>query len=173
MDKHGIVMVENATGTVDGARVVSGIYLVSGNRAEIDNGMPVAVGALVVGERELHQFTAATAGTKVVGIVTTPEVDRAAATNNGYLGNFYNKADGTTGFVRVHIPRSTNWFGLSAEVIDGTPTVGSGIALGGTGGKWKVVAAGGEGILATCMDITVVDGVTLYNYKFGTDVVNQ
>lgn len=173
MAKHGIVMVENATGTVDGARVVSGVYLVSGARAEIDNGMPVEVGALVDGERELHKFTAAAAGAKVVGIVTTPEVDKSAPTNNGYLGNFYNKTDGSTGFVRVHIPRSMNWFGFSAEVIDGTPTVGSGIALGGANGKWKVVAAGGEGIIATCRDITIVDGTTLYNYEFGTDVVNQ
>jgi hypothetical protein len=166
-------MVENATGTNDTARVMSGVYMANSARAEIDNGMPVDVGALVGGERELHTLTAATANTKVLGIVTTPEVDRLATTRNGYLRNFYNKADGSTGNVRVHIPRSTNVFAFSEEVLDGTPTAGSGIALGGANGKWKVVAANGEGIVATLLDTHEVDGVTLYAYQFGTDVVNQ
>lgn len=173
MAYHGIVIVENATGTTDGARLVSGIYLANSARAEIDNGMPVEVGALVSGERELHQLTAATANTKVLGIVTTPEVDTSAPTNNGFLRNFYNKTDGHTGNIRCHIPVNNSKFAFSEEVLDGTPTDGSGIGLGGTNGKWKVIASGGEGIIATLLDTYEVDGVTMYAYQFGSDTVNQ
>lgn len=150
---HAILRLDSVTGTVDGARVASGKYFVGDVATQIDNGMPVEIGALIDGERELHKLTAVTADSKSWGIVSTPEVDSSKPIATADLSAWYNEADKP---VRVHIVKDHNVVSISAEAFDAVPTVGATIGLGA--GKFAV---GGTGV-GTCVAVDVVDGVTLY-----------
>jgi hypothetical protein len=150
---HAILRLDSVTGTVDGARIVSGKYFVSDVATQIDNGMPVEIGALIDGERELHKLTAVTADSKSWGIVSTPEVDSSKAINSAALADWYNEADKP---VRVHVVKDHNVVSISAEAFDSVPTVGATIGLGA--GKFAVGSTG----VGTCIAIDVVDGATLY-----------
>lgn len=166
MANHAILRLDNVTGTTDGARLFSGKFYAGNVAADIDNGLPVEIGALITGEREIRKCVAATAETTSWGIVSTPELDSTALTNTANLGEFYNKAGNA---IRVHVLKDHNIFSVSAEALATVPTVGQFIALGGTGGKWAV---GNSGV-AKCIAIDVVDGVNLYVFEIGVDVANQ
>lgn len=150
--KHAVVRLDNITGMVDGARIHSGrFYSDVANKvtADIDNGFPVKIGALEDGEREIRICEAPAQGDTDWGIVTTPEVD--SAWDRNYLGiqDFYNRAGEA---IRVHVLKDHNTFSVSAEALDGTPTVGQKIDLGGTNGKWHVGSTG----IATCIAIDTI-----------------
>ena len=78
MAEHVILRLDNVQATQDNSLMRSGLfYTVSGNTktaTDIDNGLPVAVGALVEGERELRELTAGAANSAVLGITSTPEL---------------------------------------------------------------------------------------------------
>ena len=78
MAEHAILRLDNVQATQDNSLMRSGLfYTVSGNTktpTDIDNGLPVNVGALVSGERELRELTAGTTSSKVLGITSTPEL---------------------------------------------------------------------------------------------------
>lgn len=75
MAEHAILRLDNVQATQDNSLMRSGLfYTVSGNTktpTDIDNGLPVDVGALVSGERELRELTAGTTSSKVLGITST------------------------------------------------------------------------------------------------------
>lgn len=150
---HTILRLDSVTGTVDGARIVSGKYYVGSVATKIDNGMPVAIGALLSGERELHKLTAVAADSTSWGIVSTPETDSIKPIATASLADWYNEADRP---VRVHVLKDHNVFSVSANAFDTVPTVGDTIGLGA-----GVFAKGGTGV-GTCIAIDVVDGVNLY-----------
>lgn len=169
---HAILRLDNVQATQDNSLMRSGLfYTVSDNvktAADIDNGMPVEVGALVSGERELRELTAASATPTVLGITSTPEVDSfgdSKSTDGTVLGGFYNKAGKA---VRVHLLQAGDIFSVSEEAIGTAPTVGQGVAI--ANGKWS---GANSSTLATCIAIDVVGGVNLYVIEIGTDKVNQ
>ena len=125
-------------------------------------------GVLVVhadGERELHKLTAASDTTKLVGIVSTPELDSTALVNTSDLSEFYNKAGRAC---RVHILHDGDQFSLSAEGFVTVPTLNGTVGI--TNGKWDSAA---QTALLTCDEISVVGGVTMYLLTVSADKLNQ
>lgn len=169
---HAILRLDNVQATQDNSLMRSGLFYTTVDSTDtltdIDNGLPVEVGALITGERELRKLTTATASPTVLGITSTPEVNSLgndADTDGTNLGGFYNKAGDP---VRVHLLQAGDIFSVSAEAIGTTPTVGQGIAI--SNGKWSGASSS---TIATCIAIDVVNGVTLYVIEMGTDKVNQ
>lgn len=168
MAEHVILRLDNVQATQDNSLMRSGLYKVSNTDTDIDNGMPVEVGALVNGERELRLLTAATATPTVLGITSTPEVNSEGDyDNDGHnLLTFYNKAGKA---VRVHLLQAGDIFSVSALAFDGTaPTEGQ--VVGIASGKWK---AGAANEIGKCIDIEDVSGKTLYTIEISTDKINQ
>ena len=167
MAEHVILRLDNVQATQDNSLMRSGLFKANGVAADIDNGLPVEVGALVNGERELRQLTAATDTPTVLGITSTPEVNSEGDIDNdgSNLLTFYNKAGKA---VRVHILQAGDIFSVSEPAFDTAPTVGA--VIGIDGGKWKVGSTKGIG---KCIDIEVVSGTTLYGIEISTNKVNQ
>lgn len=171
MAEHAILRLDNVQATQDNSLMRSGLfYTVSGNTktpTDIDNGLPVNVGALVSGERELRELTAGAANSAVLGITSTPELYSFDEIYDGTnLIDFYNRAGNA---VRVHLLQAGDIFSVSAHAITGTaPTVGA--LIGIDGGKWKVVESSG---LLTCIQIETVSGTTLYVFEVNKNVINQ
>ena len=169
---HAILRLDNVQATQDNSLMRSGLFYTTVNSTDtltdIDNGMPVEVGALITGERELRKLTAASATPTVLGITSTPEVDSLGSnsdTDGTNLINFYNKAGHA---VRVHLLQAGDIFSVSADACGTAPTVGQGVAI--SSGKWSGASSG---TLGTCIAIDVVGGVNLYVIEIGTDKVNQ
>ena len=168
MAEHVILRLDNVQATQDNSLMRSGLFKDNNSKAaDIDNGLPVEVGALVSGERELRELTAATATPTVLGITSTPEVNSEGdADNDGSnLLTFYNKAGKA---VRVHLLQAGDIFSVSEPAFDTAPTVGA--VIGIDGGKWKV---GAQNEIGKCIDIEVVTGTTLYGIEISTNKINQ
>lgn len=167
MAEHVILRLDNVQATQDNSLMRSGLFKDDGVAADIDNGLPVEVGALVNGERELRELTAATATPTVLGITSTPEVNSEGDVDNdgSNLLTFYNKAGKA---VRVHLLQAGDIFSVSEPAFDTAPTVGA--VIGIDGGKWKV---GAQNEIGKCIDIEVVTGTTLYGIEISTDKINQ
>ena len=169
---HAILRLDNVQATQDNSLMRSGLfYTVDGatkTAADIDNGMPVEVGGLVSGERELRELTEAGATPTVLGITSTPEVDSFGGdseTNGAILNGFYNKAGKA---VRVHLLQAGDIFSVSAEACGSTkPSVGN--AVGITSGKWT----GGATEIGKCIAIDTVQGVTLYVIEVSPQVTGS
>lgn len=170
MAEHAILRLDNMQATQNNSLMRSGLfYTVSGNTktpTDIDNGLPVNVGALVSGERELRELTAGTTSSKVLGITSTPELNSFDEIYDGTnLIDYYNRAGDE---VRVHLLKAGDIFSVSAHAITGTaPVKDNAITI--DGGKWKV----GESGILTCIQVETVSGTTLYVFEVNTDAVNQ
>ncbi len=171
MAEHVILRLDNVQATQDNSLMRSGLfYTVSDNTktaADVDNGLPVAVGALVSGERELRELTAGAANSAVLGITSTPELYSFDEIHDGTnLIDYYNRAGDA---VRVHLLQAGDIFSVSGLAFTGTaPTVGA--KVGVDGGKWKVDNTNG---VLTCIQIETVSGTTLYVLEVNTDAVNK
>jgi len=164
--KHTILRLDDVQATYDFAHIRSGLFYDGNNAlADVDNGTPVNVGVLLDGERELHKLTAASDTTKLVGIVSTPELDSTALVNTSDLSEFYNKAGRAC---RVHLLHDGDQFSLSAEGFVTVPTLNGTVGI--TNGKWDSAA---QTALLTCDEISVVGGVTMYLLTVSADKLNQ
>lgn len=89
--------------------------------ADVDNGNIVALGNLASGETEALEATQPEANTAInkLALVKAPEVLADETKKN--LGDFYNK---NGAIVRAYLFESGDEFRLTAEGIDGSPSVG-------------------------------------------------
>lgn len=148
-EKYAVIRTDNMMGT-DVATYLDSVrfYTGSGNskaEAAIENGNVVKVGALLTGERELHEATAPAANTdiKEIGLVATPEVMYDERQKN--LDEFINEAGAN---VRVYYLHTGDEFGVTAKALNiasgYTVKVGDAVELM-AGTKLNVVATATSG----------------------------
>lgn len=118
-----IVRLDNVAFTKNPALIKSAKYFVSTTATAIQNGMMVAVGELVVGEREVHKAIAPVATSTYYGIVCTPEV---MYDEKKQMDEFENPADSV---IRVGMFQKGDIFSVTVEAFDATPTVGKIVEL--------------------------------------------
>lgn len=106
-----IVRLDNMSGNLDRSQVKSARYYKDGAKAEVENGVIVAIGALEEGEREIHKVVDVTDKDVFVGIITTPEViyDQRVI-GDGDLANFKNEEGDT---IRVHVLHEGDIFSIA------------------------------------------------------------
>lgn len=165
MSKHGVVRTDNLTGTIDGSKLKSLRYYVGNTKTDIDNGCFVVLSGLLPGERELYKAVAPTAN-EIIGnivLVATPEMKYDKTYYN--LSDFYNVAGSD---VRGYVLEAGDMFSVTAEVLDGTPSL-----TGETPNKYLEIQAGVKGKVASSADnarfvleaIEVAGADTFYVYR--------
>lgn len=164
---HAILRIDNMQATYDFSLLRSGLFYDANDaQADVDNGTPVNVGALITGERELRKLTPADDdATLVLGIVTTPELDSTLYVETADLSEYVTKAGVPC---RVHLLQMGDIFSVSSEVFAAVPTKGT--ALGVDGGLFDSTATAK---VVKCIDIETVSGTTLYVLEVGVDAINQ
>lgn len=118
-----VIRLDNVAFTKNPALIKSAKYFVSTTATAIQNGQMVAIGALVVGEREVHTVTAPTATTTYFGLVCTPEV---MYDEKKLIDEFENPANAV---IRVGVFQKGDIFSATVEGFDTTPTVGKIVEL--------------------------------------------
>ncbi len=117
-----IVRLDNVAATKVPSLLKSAKYMVSDVATEVENGVLVAVGKLVDGEREIHKATEATSGDENVGIVCTPElIYDERGVGDADLANFKNEADAP---IRVAILQRGDIFSVANEGVGSDKEVG-------------------------------------------------
>ena len=136
---HSVVRIDKMLGVNEETYLVSLKFATKSSStytpAEIDNGRPVLIDAVIPGERELHWGIAPAANTPMnkIAVVTTPEL----MDYNHALDQYTNAADTVA---RGHFLHSGDEFSVTADALDGTPTIGALVELE-AGTKWKVVSS--------------------------------
>lgn len=153
-----IVRLDNVAATKVPALIKSAKYMGSGDTATaIENGMFVAIGGLMDGEREVHVATTPAADSAYFGIVTTPEVEYCETGYHG-LDTFENKADDV---IRVMILQKGDIYSVTAEGFDTVPTVGKFVELQADV-KAKVADAESDATIGKVIAVDVVGRYTYY-----------
>lgn len=115
---YAVVRTDNLTGTYNGAFVLSGHFYSGDNKAAIENGGLVSIGAF--DEPGVYKCVAPTAKQALgkVGLVATPEL---IYDNKNYhnLDEYINEAGKE---ILVYILYSNDRFSLTAEGLDSVPT---------------------------------------------------
>lgn len=108
MANYKFVRLDVMSGNKDNSQVKSAKYYKDDAPAEVENGVVVAIGGLLDGEREIHKVVDVTDTDTYVGLVTTPELEYS---ENGYHGieTFVNGADAV---IRVHVLHAGNIFSI-------------------------------------------------------------
>lgn len=164
---HGIVVVENMSGTHNGVDLVSVRYAPGGTKTAIDNGNVVLVGALEAGSREVYvgATPAADSPKANLALVAAPEVqyDERLAKD---LGNFFNEANAVIRGYLLDKPHQ--WFALTGEALDGgTARVVGAVIEAQAGTKLKAAATltSGSTQVGVLRDIYVKKGITYYGIE--------
>lgn len=118
-----IIRLDNVAFTNNTALIKSAKYFVSTTETAIQNGMMVAVGELVAGEREVHKVTTPVATSTYYGMVCTPEV---MYDEKKQMDEFENAAGAV---IRVGMFQKGDIFSATVEAFDTTPVVGKIIEL--------------------------------------------
>lgn len=108
-----VVRLDNMAATKVPSLIKSAKYMESDVATAIENGELVTIGALVDGEREIHEATAPVSGDTNIGIVCTPELlyDQNGVAD-GDLANYTNEADAV---IRVMILQKGDIFSIAGE----------------------------------------------------------
>lgn len=155
-----IVRLDNVAATKNPALIKSAKYMGAGSTATaIENGMFVAIGGLMDGEREVHVVTTPAANSTYFGIVTTPEVEYSEVGYHG-LDTFENKAGDV---IRVMVLQKGDIYSATAEAFDKAPVVGKFVELQANT-KAKVVdsATSGSTQVGKVIAVDVVGRFTYY-----------
>lgn len=155
-----IVRLDNVAATKNPALIKSAKYMGDGTTATaIENGMFVAIGGLMEGEREIHVATTPAADSSYFGIVTTPEVDYNEIGYDG-LDTFENPADEP---IRVTILQKGDIYSVTEEGFDVTPDIDAYVELQ-AGTQAKVVDEPTEGStqIGKVIAIDIVGRFTFY-----------
>ena len=108
-----VVRLDNMAATKVPSLIKSAKYMESDVATAIENGELVTVGALVDGEREIHEATAPVSGDTNIGIVCTPELlYNQNGVADGDLANYTNEADAV---IRVMILQKGDIFSIAGE----------------------------------------------------------
>lgn len=108
-----VVRLDNMAATKVPSLIKSAKYMESDVATAIENGELVTIGALVDGEREIHEATAPVSGDTNIGIVCTPELlYNQNGVADGDLANYTNKADAV---IRVMILQKGDIFSIAGE----------------------------------------------------------
>lgn len=161
--RHAIVRTDNMSATGDNSLVVSGrFYDENDELAAIDNGNLVAIGTYDTNEREVRKVTAPTASADIstLGLVVTPELIYDESTYHG-LEEFYNEKDVEVTVMRFH---ANDFFSVTAEAINGTPTVGQYLVAGDTT-KFEVSADATGTVIGQVAEIETVGADTYYGVQ--------
>lgn len=154
-----MVRLDNVAATKVPSLIKSAKYMVGSTETAIENGMFVAIGGLIDGEREVHSATAPTAATTYFGIVCTPELEYA---EKGYhdLNTFANEAGD---IIRVITLQKGDIFSVSAEALSAVPTVGKLVELqAGTKGKVVSTATSGSTQVGKVIAVETAGRITWY-----------
>ena len=124
MANHAVVRLDLMAGTKNNSLLRSVKYHDGSDYAEIDNGNVVAIDALITGEREVYKAVKPTAGTalEALALIASPEymVDERMQNLNEFTNS---KGD----IARAYIFHNGDIFSVTAEALDGTPSVGHSI----------------------------------------------
>lgn len=108
-----VVRLDNMAATKVPSLIKSAKYMESDVATAIENGELVTIGALVDGEREIHEATAPVSGDTNIGIVCTPELlYNQNGVADGDLANYTNEADAV---IRVMILQKGDIFSIAGE----------------------------------------------------------
>ena len=108
-----VVRLDNMAATKVPSLIKSAKYMESDVATAIENGELVTVGALVDGEREIHEATAPVSGDTNIGIVCTPALlYNQNGVADGDLANYTNEADAV---IRVMILQKGDIFSIAGE----------------------------------------------------------
>lgn len=158
---HGIFIGDNVTSITDPAKIRTiQVY------ADIDNGAPITLGALVAsgkyaGEAEVFTTANANGATAAnVWVVTTPEIDYT----NYALGDFFN-ASGAIG--RAIAMEKYDIFSVTSDVLSDTPDTSNKKYIVAGDGRWTVSNASEASTkaFAQYLGSDVQDGVTFYVFE--------
>lgn len=130
--------------------------------AELENGVPVVLGGLTdvkgINEREVFATTAASASSKDIWVVTTPEL---MYDETKKLGDFVNDVDS---IIRVSKLQKADIFSITGDKITGTPDTSKTAGLKPAAAGWTA-AASADGDFAKLIAVETVGTVTFYVYE--------
>jgi len=157
---HGIFRSDNCSYTRDGAKIRT-----IKTYAQIDNGAPIKLGALVTGANvkyagEAEVFSTATANGAAaadVFVVTTPELDYEK-----YALGDYTNASGA--IARAVAMEKYDIFSVTSEVLSAIPTSTETNYIAASDGTWAVSNASTKAF-AKYLASDVQDGVTFYAFE--------
>lgn len=160
-EKHAVVRTDLMYGTDVRSGLVSVKYMGSSGDTptEIDNGHVLKVTELMEGEREVYKGVDVAADTPVGDVVLVTSVEVMYDERMRNLDEYYNEAGKICRGYRLH---SGDIFSVTAEALDGTPTVGHVVELA-AGTKMKDVASATEST-TTIGKIIAKDVVGAYTY---------
>lgn len=162
---HAVIRTDLMSGTNVNAYLRSFKYMGAGETAtDIDNGCVVKLDSIMadgqgaVKDREIWKaVTPAATDTKAdVVIVATPEV--MYDERLGKLTDFYNEAGRPA---RGYVPHSNDIFSVTADALDGVPTVGQGVAIQADV-KLKVGTFDADTSFGKVIAIETADNLTYY-----------
>lgn len=158
--KHAVVRTDLMYGTDVRSGLVSVKYMAEGSTpTEIDNGNVVKVEDLMEGEREIYKGVTPAAGDDIKNIVLIDSVEVMYDERKKELDEYVNEVGKICRGYRLH---PGDIFSVTAEAIDGTPTVGHVIELA-AGTKLKDVASATSGS-TTVGKVIAKDVVGRYTY---------
>lgn len=164
---NGVVRLDNMSGTTDGSKLVSFIYINgSSKETEIANGSVVAIHERVDGEREIWKGVAVDADVDTLGkIVLVAGVELPYDSNYANLDEWVNPAGKPT---RGYILEKGDEFSVTSDCF--ASAVGSNKVVELADGiKLKAVASATSGVtqIGKIVGTDVVGGLTYYNIKVG------
>lgn len=161
MATHAVVRTDLMWGTDVRSGLVSIKYMGADGATptEIDNGNVLKVGALMEGEREIYTGTDVAANDAISNVVLVASVEVMYDERIRNLDEFYNEADAICRGYRLH---SGDVFSVTADALEGTPTVGSVVSLA-AGTKLEVGGAGTA--VGTIIAEDIVGRYTYYAIK--------
>ena len=161
MANHAIVRLDLMAGTTNPALLRSVRYHDGSDYAAIDNGNVVALDSLITGEREVFKAVKPTAKTKLeaIALIASPEYMVDERKHN--LDEFTNeKGD----IARAYIFHNGDIFSVTAEALDGTPSVGHAVEV--KAGQTKIHTAATETasalVIGKVIEIDTVGSVKYY-----------
>lgn len=158
---YAVVRTDNLTGTYNGAFLISGHFYNGNNKAEIENGALVSIGALD-GERGVYKCVAPTAKQPLgkLGLVATPEI---IYDNNRFrnLDDYINEAGKK---IRVYILHSNDVFSITAEGLDAAPTAST-LGIEVVAGTKPKCATALTNAVAEYLGSDTENGYTYYKFR--------
>lgn len=159
MANHAIFRADNLAGTTQGKYLAS-IRMTT----DLDNGNVVALGAYEEGAREVRTYTAPAKDAKIgtIAILGSEEVDKTVKYD--VVGNFTNKQNTVA---RGYILEAGDIFSVTAEAIEGTPTVGGVVELQANKTKMKANSTSSADAtkIGDCIAIEQEGNITWYVFR--------
>lgn len=167
MAKYAIVRTDNLSGTKDPSQLVNLRYMADGaTETAIENGNVVVLGGLS-DERDVYKAITPKATNTIDDLYLVASVENMADERKKDLSEFRNEVGGKA--ARGYRFHKGGWFSVTAEALDGTPTVGHYVTIQ-AGTKLKVVQTPNTEKIAGKIEATEIVGRDTYYVIRITDV---